>query len=270
MTSLLLSFDLEEFTPPDDFGIAVKDRRELYEVSGIGLEAIVEVLEASGIRATFFTTLDFARTFPRLVGALPSKGHEIGFHGNKHLDDYGSMKDEEAELQLREGREALEREIGVAVRGFRSPRLSFTSYEVLERAGFRYDSSLHPTYVPGYYNNLLKSRQPFRKGGLAVVPISVLPVLRLPCHWVFFRNLGDRYSRLWSRAVMLGGNYLSIYFHPWEFCPDLSERYRGVVSFIFLRNTGKTLAERLEAYIRWCLARGLEARTFSEYISSMD
>ena len=115
MTSLLLSFDLEEFSPPDDFGIAVKDRRELYEVSGIGLEAIVEVLEASGIRATFFTTLDFARTFPDIVGVLPSKGHEIGFHGNMHLDDYGSMKDEEAEVNLREGREALEREMGLTV-----------------------------------------------------------------------------------------------------------------------------------------------------------
>jgi hypothetical protein len=49
----------------------------------------------------------------------------------------------------------------------------------IEKAGYEYNSSMNPTYIPGRYNNLSKPRTAYYTNKLLNIPISVTPLLVL-------------------------------------------------------------------------------------------
>jgi len=49
----------------------------------------------------------------------------------------------------------------------------------IEKAGYEYNSSMNPTYIPGRYNNLSKPRTAYYTNKLLNLPISVTPLLVL-------------------------------------------------------------------------------------------
>jgi len=57
---VLLSFDVEEFDIPEEYG-QILNEREKFRVSLKGLEPILQLLERLNIRATFFTTASIIR-----------------------------------------------------------------------------------------------------------------------------------------------------------------------------------------------------------------
>ena len=61
MKNLLLTFDLEEFVCPAERKLGISKER-LFEVSRYGLKNIIRILKENNIRATFFTTYEFAKT----------------------------------------------------------------------------------------------------------------------------------------------------------------------------------------------------------------
>ncbi len=54
--AILLSFDVEEFDAPEDFGQALEDSTK-FSVSLDGLKAVLLLLERLNIRATFLSPL---------------------------------------------------------------------------------------------------------------------------------------------------------------------------------------------------------------------
>jgi hypothetical protein len=141
--------------------------------------------------------------------------------------------------------------LGVPVRGFRAPHMSEVAAAELAAAGYAYDSSEHPTWIPGRYNRLGVPRRAVRRDGLLSVPASVTPLLRLPLFWLSFKNLPGWLIRLASAWTLRADGYLVLYFHPWEFA-DLSAyplpRY-------VRRVHGPRLVRRLARYLRWLSAR---------------
>ena len=79
---ILLSFDVEEFDAPQEYGQRLSDETQL-ETSLNGLESILKLLKKLDIRATFFTTANFALHYPALMHAV-ARNHEIASHGFYH------------------------------------------------------------------------------------------------------------------------------------------------------------------------------------------
>jgi peptidoglycan/xylan/chitin deacetylase (PgdA/CDA1 family) len=259
----LLTFDVEEFDLPREFGQSLAEEK-MYSISAAGLRTIIRLLaEVGGVRATFFTTADFARKFPGLVRQVARRGHEVGLHGYSHWDNYARMSPGRSLARLRRARQRIEKIVGRKVSGFRAPRNLGPGPDVLRRAGLGYDSSLHPTCIPGRYNHLFESRRLHRNGSLWEVPISVTPLLRLPFTWLFFRNLPSAYARACSLASAPGTGYINIYFHPWEFV-DLG-RIPGVPGYL-TRNTGRPLTRKLKNYLAWVKRRGFQSLPMGEFI----
>ena len=48
------------------------------------IPAILEILEESGVKVTFFVTGTWARKNPQMLRLMYGQGHEIGLHGDKH------------------------------------------------------------------------------------------------------------------------------------------------------------------------------------------
>jgi len=87
----------------------------------------------------------------------------------------------------------------------------------IQEAGYLYDASMNPTWLPGRYNNFNKPRTLYKEEGMIRIPASVSPNFRIPLFWLSFKNFPYAlYIRLALQTLRKDG-YLSLYFHPWEF-----------------------------------------------------
>ena len=214
MKKILLTFDVEEFDLPKSLGNSLKKEEE-FEISKNGLFIITDLLDKHNIKATFFITASFAKQYPLLIKNI-SKNHEIACHGYVHSDSY--LKDL-SKIPL--AKQDIEKIIKKTIKGFRAPRFQIKNISELSKFGFEYDSSIHPTYIPGRYINIFKKRKPHKIGNITEIPLSTLPFFRLPIFWLVFKNLPLLYSKLFSRINFLSSDYTMLIFHPWEFT-DLS------------------------------------------------
>jgi len=238
----------------------------MYNISYRGTKEILKLLQKHKIKATFFVTTVFGKTYSALLSRLVEQGHEIAFHGFQHNHNYSTMDTKNAYYYMKNGKEILEKLIHKKIIGFRSPWFHHPPYQILKKLGFKYDSSLHPTKVFRRYgyNNMSKPRNPFFEDGIKIIPISVTPFFRLPFSWVWFRNLGVQYAKICTKLCLLDQNYIKLYFHPYDFVDlnkfEFSDRLPKVVR----RNTGKKVVKMLSSYIEWCLRNGLTSSTIKE------
>jgi len=247
---ILLTFDVEEFD-------SIKDENEKFEMSKQGLLSITNLLDKYKIKATFFTTALFAKKYSILIKKLESEGHEIACHGYCHLDSY--LKDMS---KIKEARKELEN-LGFRVKGFRAPRYEIKNIADLHELGFVYDSSIHPTWIPGRYFNFFKKRDIHKIENMIEVPLSVLPITRLQIFWLAFKNFGLAYSKTFTKINSLFSDYTMLVFHPWEFINLKNIKLKWYIK----RKYGKELLGMLENYLLFCLKNNYKFETISSYLA---
>ncbi len=227
---------------------------EQMEVGGRGQERVLALLESLRVPATLFTTANFAQWHPGLTRGA-ALVHETASHGLHHATFQDS--------DLMESKRLLEQVSGAVVKGFRRARLQPTNAEALVAAGYQYDSSENPIWLPGRYNNLGKPRVPYRRGQVLEVPISTSPILRLPLFWLAMKNLPMMAVRSASARCLDVDGLLNVFWHPWEFV-DLRQsglpRYMRAVD-------GEAMCDRLSDYVEWLRPRA-SFRTFTGWMDS--
>ena len=117
--------------------------------------------------------------------------------------------------------------------------------EWIKDAGYTYESSFNPTWIPGRYNNLSMSRKYYIENGIIKLPVSVSPNFRIPLFWLAFKNFPYLYYKRIALQSLKKDGYLSLYFHPWEFT-DLT--YYNL-PFIVKRKSGIELMKKLKQFI---------------------
>lgn len=248
--SILLSFDVEEFDIPEEYGELLSDSVKI-ETSLIGLKTIISLLNKLELTATFFVTANFALHHPLLIKEISNR-HEIASHGFYHssfcLDDLVTSK------------QVLEEITSTEVRGFRMARLKSIDDLEIEQARYKYSSSINPTYLPGRYNNFFKKRTAHYSNQLLILPISVTPLLRFPLFWLSFKNLPLSLIKVASQLTLNTDSYLNIYFHPWEFVDISDFKLPG-----YIKNcSGSRMVSKLENYLLWLKTQG-QFLTISEF-----
>lgn len=246
----LLSFDTEEFDIPLEYGVQIPTHEQM-EVGRRGLAAVLRLLDELDIAATFFTTASFALACPGMIRGLAPR-HEVASHGFTHAAL--------AEGDLLRSRLALEEIRGRAVRGFRRARLAATDHAEVSRAGYTYNSSEHPTFLPGRYNNLAAPRRPYFTGDLLNIPVSVVPVVRFPLFWLTTKNLPLPAIKSAAGATLRADGAINLYAHPWEFADLRAYRLPWYVK----RPDGVRLVERYRRYLSW-LKRRATFVTFGDF-----
>ncbi len=209
---ILLSFDVEEFDLPLEYGENISAEEQLM-VGNKGTEIIASILEQHQINSTLFTTANYAIHFPQQIRSL-AKQHEIASHAFYH----SSFQDED----LLSSRLKLEEISGTKVSGLRMPRMRKVDMEEVKKAGYAYDSSINPTFLPGRYNNLHLPRILYKDQDVFRLPTSVTPHLRIPLFWLAFKNLPYGIFKQLAIQTLKNDGYLCLYFHPWEFV-DLNQ-----------------------------------------------
>jgi peptidoglycan/xylan/chitin deacetylase (PgdA/CDA1 family) len=234
--AILLSFDVEEFDMPLEYGQLMSADEQL-RVGHESVPAIADMLRQYNATATFFTTANFAFHFPGTIKSLV-RDHEIGSHTLYHSSFEAH--------HLARSKQLLENITGRTVSGLRMPRMRMLGQEEILNAGYQYDASLNPVWLPGRYYHLDKPRRAYLDGQLVRIPASASRFLRIPLFWLSFKNLPYTYYRQLVLGALRRDGYVSLYFHPWEFT-DLS-RYR--VPFYAKTPSGELLLNRLDRLVR--------------------
>ncbi len=264
MKTILLTFDIEEF-PAKEFNIPI-NKDEAYKLGYEGTKKILNIVKKNKIKITCFVTYEFAKKYKRIVKELQDLGCEIASHGFNHNHRYNKMSEKEAFSNLKKSLDGMKK-LGFNVKGFRAPQMSKPKYEIIEKVGFIYDSSLHPAWIPGYYNNLSETRKITIKGkNLKEIPLSVAPIVRFPMAWLWFRNFGLFYEKLLTKINFLDMNFTHIYIHPWELIDIDNKINKKYMSKLILRKTGDEFIKIIEEYINWCKNKKYEFNTISGFL----
>jgi polysaccharide deacetylase family protein (PEP-CTERM system associated) len=189
---------------------------------------VLNLLDACGVRGTFFVLGWIADRYPGLVEEIVHAGHEVGSHGHLHRRVY-ELTPESFTRDLLAGGAALAAAGVRHVRGYRAPEWSINdrslwALEALARAGFTFDSSMAPMRIVGDPDY---PKQPHARstscGDVLEFPPLVdrrfgqnMPLgigwgLRMSAPSRVIRVIEDRNTR---------GIPVALAMHPWEIDPD--------------------------------------------------
>lgn len=240
-----------------------------------GLPRILDLLDRYRIHATFFiNAIDLEdRRRRKLVERVANAGHELANHGLDHAY-FSRLPSGEKARQIAESSRILCEFLGRFPRGFRAPGYDLDSegLSLLQEHGYLYDSSTFPTsFTPllslaqwllsgrsqtsySWLAHLFAPRGPYRpaagslfkRGGTGIVeiPVTVLPMLRLPLNFSYGVLAGAWYFRLGLRWAVMSGIPVNFLFHLVDFAdPILDPRFRRVPGIRFPLARRLTLAD---------------------------
>jgi polysaccharide deacetylase family protein (PEP-CTERM system associated) len=260
-----LTIDVEDYFQVSAFAPYI--RRDEWDARECRVEAnvdrLLQMLDAHGTHATFFTLGWVAERYPALTRRIVAGGHELASHGYGH--ERASDLDRTAlRADLDRARKTLEDIGGVAVRGYRAPSFSIGhgnlwAFDTLLETGHAYSSSIYPIQHDHYGMPDAPRFAHRRDNGLLEVPVTTLRVGRrnLPSSGGgYFRLLPYELSRWMIRRVNTQDRQAAIFYcHPWEF--DVGQpRIAGIdakTRFRHYVNIGRMEArlQRLLQDFRW-------------------
>ena len=206
-----------------------EDKNELDDLIFDSLYPLLELLDRHNTKATFFVLGMVAEKYPQLIEEIYKKGHEIASHAYSHTTLYELGK-EKFEEEIRKSLDIIGKYNPI---GFRAPSFSINNstkwaFEVLEKYGFRYDSSIFPvkTMLYGVPNASLCIYKPSKddvakhdpNGQIIEFPLTVFRCLgkNIPIAGGFYlRVLPLRFLRFGINRVNRDRPAI-IYIHPWE------------------------------------------------------
>jgi peptidoglycan/xylan/chitin deacetylase (PgdA/CDA1 family) len=256
---ILLSFDIEEFDMPFEYGKSIAFDEQL-AISTEGTNKILDILARRDIKATFYCTATYAINKPDVMARIVNEGHEVASHGYYHSD----FKPE----HLKQSKDALEQLTGQTVKGYRMARMMPVDEQEIFKAGYKYNSSINPTYLPGRYNNFNKPRTWFYQDGVLQLPSSVSPLVRFPLFWLSFHNLPMGLLKWLSKKTYHKDGYLNLYFHPWEFTDLKKPEKFGFPNYV-TKNTGMDFEKRIDDFIAWAQKEGYRFCTTGSFIERL-
>ncbi len=194
-------------------------------------DRLLELLEDSDTRATFFVLGWVADRYPDVVRRIAGAGHEVASHSYWH-DRIGDLTPEEFREDARKARGVLEQITGEPVLGYRAPSFSLVEgtewmLDVLAEEGYRYDSSLFPAHKVGSGGYPGAGRWPrlvdTGSGRILELPLTTVQWggLTLPAAGgAYLRHLPYRMVQSGFRQFEEEGQPGVFYVHPWELDPE--------------------------------------------------
>jgi peptidoglycan/xylan/chitin deacetylase (PgdA/CDA1 family) len=250
-SKIALSFDVEDwyhapaitgssfslYKTIDDF---FTDWKMEYDCLSDGFFYLLNLLEKNKIRATFFLVADVIDRYPEIAVALKKSGHEVACHSLHHVCAINATTKkllkpiDEWEKDLVEAKNKIESFFGKKIIGYRAPGAYVGKWMVklLERNGFRYDSSVAcnsfynktdvylkniPSYPYYIHPENLSAEKSDSK--LVELPWSYWKAggITFPAGGAFFfRLLGTSYFNLVMQQCLKKGDTM-FYIHPLDF-----------------------------------------------------
>lgn len=223
----------------------------------VAVPRILDFLKSLDLKVTFFIIGRDAAQEQNvdLLRAVAGAGHEIGNHSFHHEPWLHLYSEQQLDVEIASAEESIEQATGHRPIGFRGPgfSLSRATLQVLKRRGYLYDATTLPNFLNPLARAYLKAKSrlsrdemktrgavfgSFRDGfrpitpyrwkldgdGLLEIPVTTMPILRIPIHFSYVIFLGKfsesaalAYFRTAIRLCRLTGVQPSLLLHPLDF-----------------------------------------------------
>jgi len=190
---------------------------------------ILRFFEQRNIKPTIFVVGQdlLSNDNAKIVESMSKAGFEIGNHSFSHKPDFHSLSIIKQEDEIRSCEELIQEVVGDKPLGFRGPSFQISSQiaGLLIKLGYRYDASSYPTSIAPLARtyHLAKSKltpeekraQKHLFGSFAnafstlkqhtwtidgqsiiEVPVTTMPITRLPIHFTYLNYIADKSERL--------------------------------------------------------------------------
>jgi polysaccharide deacetylase family protein (PEP-CTERM system associated) len=272
MKANILSFDVEEWFQVANFQKYIPTSRweSMESRVQIGIDFILDALDSSNTKATFFLIGWVAERHPEMVKAIDEKGHELGIHGYMHRSITEQTPQMFAE-DIQRSIEVVSEITGKHPKGYRAPSYTITpatvwALDILKDHGIEYDSSIYPIKGHPIYGFPGAPSYPFQfKNGLYEFPMSTFqigPAVVPFASGAYFRLFPYPVTHLIMKSLNNNSKFLTVNFHPWELDPD-----QKVLDGIHRRDRFKhyvNLATNRRKFVK--LLSRFNFTTFSEFI----
>jgi peptidoglycan/xylan/chitin deacetylase (PgdA/CDA1 family) len=218
---------------------------------------ILALLKDRHLHITFFIVgQDAARdSHYRVLQSIATAGHEIGNHSFSHEPWLHLYSDEAIDDEIADADREIKLATGQRPVGFRGPGYSLSPAVIraLTRRGYLYDATILPTFIGpfsrAYYfghsrltrperrrrqrlfgslRDGLRPNRPYqwqtRAGILVEIPVTTMPLLRLPIHvsyLLFLSTISLKFATMYFemavRLCRLTGSPMSLLLHPLDF-----------------------------------------------------
>lgn len=222
--SATLSVDLDNlWAYQRSFGIAGWQQAPSF--LGVSITRILVLLEQQQLKLTAFVVGHDAEQTEnhQALGELANRGNEIGNHSYWHKPTLHTLDEAAIDAELEQAENAINTATGQHPQGFRGPAFctSANLLNCLAARNYRYDASSFPTSIGplarayqhfkssltaeekaaqanlyGGFRNACSSLNPFawqlQQTRLIELPVTTLPLLRLPIHMTYINFIADR------------------------------------------------------------------------------
>jgi peptidoglycan-N-acetylglucosamine deacetylase len=207
----------------------------------VAVPRILRLFDVLKLRVTIFIVGRDAESMPErdLLQSFVKSEHEIGNHSFDHALDFHRYSSAQLENDFARSEAAISTLGAASPRGFRGPsfRLSREILEMLSARAYQYDASTFPTCIgplarawqrvffnlsdeekavqSGMFGNFSDARRPLgpyewqcSERTLIEIPVSTMPLFRLPIHWTYVNFLAS-FSRPLALAYVRSNVALS-------------------------------------------------------------
>ncbi|MEX2216424.1 MAG: XrtA system polysaccharide deacetylase [Phycisphaeraceae bacterium] len=241
------------------------------------IDLLLTLFDRHNQRGTFFILGHVAQRHRAMVRRIAEAGHEIASHGSMH-DRLHRLTPDTFREDLVASKSLLEDQTGKQVIGYRAPTFSIVpqtawAIDVLAEAGFQYDASIFPVRHPWYGVPSAPDRPFWVRGRpdgpklLEVPPLTwspgglLKPLARsrggkLPvAGGGYFRLLPLWFMKKGLAQAAKQGRPAILYFHPWEFDPDMPRMplsFTGRLrTYTGLKSAERNLSRIMSKPARW-------------------
>lgn len=254
-SSLLRFYSIDHDPLEADLQVSVED----------GILRLLQLFEKHKITATFFVTGEMAQKHSGAIRKVYRKGHEVACHGLTHEKNECLLDERSQRWRVKEATRIIEEKTGLRPGGFRAPclRANESTLGILDELGYVYDSSVIPTFIPGYYGFLNAPLEPYYPSASSIksrgsykvleIPVSVNPVFPLPLSAAWTRNLGSSWVKFGIKMNFVLGNPVVFYVHPRDVVS--LPKVKGVPWHLY-RNVGDPTITMLDGIISYAKDSG--------------
>ncbi|MCR4315728.1 MAG: hypothetical protein NUW37_05180 [Planctomycetes bacterium] len=244
---LLLTFNVEKFDVPQDYGIAFSND-ESFACAERGWCSLLSLLDEVKLRATFFVSREMAVRFPGYVECSARWGHEIAVHQPMAPASSAEFSVLDLHLELIASRCAMEQPGPGIVTECDTQRQARAVYPLA--SGPSFDSSSH-----------LRSKNQIRLGGAKMLPPTISAENLARTKFVWSKLLPTSLIQTSMYGAIRRTGFIHVYFNNWEFAelPRFANpRYNAIVG-----RTGGIFRESMRNFFIWCRQKNLCAHQLS-------
>lgn len=272
------------------------------------VEIALPVLQRNGLNITFFVVGQDAALEKNeaALKTIADAGYEIANHSFSHEPWFHLLDRSDIVREIAVSEHHIERVTGQKPVGFRGPGFSHsrTMLEVLAERDYLYDASQFPTFLGplarlyffcnsgdlsreekekrmhlfGKFSDCFKSLHAYRhkleKGSLIEIPVTTMPIFRLPFHQSYLnylatwnRHLGTIYGRFSFTLCRALGVTPSFLLHPLDFLGG--DDVNGMSFFPGMQLTTAEKLNHLETLLGY-LTRHFELIDMKTYCNTID